>query len=110
MATQTVELSSLLVSKSGYRQGRPCLRGTGITVHNVAGYYRAGHTTEEFCASNPTLDPSLFFAAVAYYLANREQVDAEIDADIEFEKQLAARFPDGMTPETMQTVNVSDLL
>ena len=93
MATQTVELSSLLVSKPGYRQGRPCLRGTGITVHNVAGYYRAGHTTEEFCASNPTLDPSLFFAAVAYYLANREQIDAEIDADIEFEKQLAAGSP-----------------
>ncbi|MGE0601282.1 MAG: DUF433 domain-containing protein [Dehalococcoidia bacterium] len=99
MGTQSVELSTLLVSKAGYRQGRPCLRGTGITVHNVAGYYRAGHTTEEFCADNPDLDPSLFFAAVAYYLANREQIDAELDADIELEKQLAAESPHRWDPK-----------
>ena len=98
MGTQTVELSTLLVSKPGYRQGRPCLRGTGITVHNVAGYYRAGHTTEEFCADNPDLDPSLFFAAVAYYLANRERIDAELDADTELEKQLAAESPHRWSP------------
>ena len=42
--TQVVELSSLLVSKPGYRDGRPCLRGTGITIHTVAAHYMQGLT------------------------------------------------------------------
>lgn len=91
-----IALDSLLVSKPDYRQGRPCLRGTGITVHNVAGYYRVGHTAEEMAKSNPDLDPSLFHAAVAFYLANKALIDAEIDADIELEKKLAAESPHRM--------------
>lgn len=105
-----IALDSLLVTKPGYRQGRPCLRGTGITVHNVAGYYRTGHSAEEMASNNPDLDPSLFHAAVAYYLANRAQIDAEIDADIELGRKLAARFPKGITREAALELDVSDLL
>lgn len=88
-----IALDSLLVSKPGVKGGRLCLRGTGIPVHNVAGYYRDGHTAEEMAANNPDLDPALFHAAVAYYLANRAEIDAEIDAEIELEKELAAKSP-----------------
>lgn len=90
---QVVELSSLLEKTPDFRQGRPCLRGTGITVHNVAGYYRLGHTAEEMAKDNPDLEPSLFHAAVAYYLANRHQIDAEIDADTVLGRQLADLSP-----------------
>lgn len=93
-----IALDSLLVSKPGVKGGRLCLRGTGIPVHNVAGYYRDGHTAEEMAANNPDLDPALFHAAVAYYLANRAQLDAEMDAEIELEKELAAKFPNGIGP------------
>jgi len=93
-----IALDSLLVSKPDYREGRPCLRGTGITVHNVAGYYRLGHTAEEMASNNPDLDLSLFHAAIAYYLANKAQIDAEIDADIEWETEVATKFPNGIGP------------
>ena len=100
MATPTItDISTLLVVDPDYRQGRPCLRGTGITVHNVAGYYREGVTAEEMAANNPDLSPALFHAAVAYYLANKERVDAELEGDRQEELEWAARYPHGIGPE-----------
>ena len=93
MTSPTVELASLLEVTPGYRGGRPCLRGTGLTVHNVAAAYRAGNSVEAIAASNSDLDPSLFHAAVAFYLANRERLDAEIDADLRAESATALRSP-----------------
>ena len=102
MASKPItELSSLLVSREGYREGRPCLRGTGITVHNVAAAYMMGGTVAEMCESNPDLDPSLFHAALAYYFANKEQIEADLDQDEKEERELAARFPNGITPENV---------
>ena len=63
-STATVRLNSLLVSRSGFRGGRPCLRGTGITVHAVAAAHLLGLTAEEICLQNSDLDPSLFHAAL----------------------------------------------
>lgn len=95
-----IKLSSLLVTRPGYRQGRPCLRGTGITVHAVAAAYLAGLSAQEICQQNPDLDPSLFYAALAYYFANREQVEAELEADRIEGERLAAQYPNGITPDT----------
>ena len=100
MATKRFDLNSLLVSKPGYRQGRPCLRGTGITVHQVAAAYELGYTAEEICNMNPDLDRSLFYAALAYYLANRAQIEAEIDEDDREGEKLRTKYPHGIGPET----------
>jgi uncharacterized protein (DUF433 family) len=99
-ATRKFKLDSLLVSKPGYRQGRPCLRGTGITVHNVAAAFLIGLTTEEICAQNPDLDPSLFHAALAYYFANKGQIEAELEQDRLDGEAWAAQYPHGITPAT----------
>jgi uncharacterized protein (DUF433 family) len=97
MATPTTtDIATLLVVDPDYRQGRPCLRGTGITVHNVAGHYNAGATVDQMVESNPDLSPALFHAALAYYFANRERIDAEIDEDLRYGAELAAKYPNGM--------------
>src|SRR5689334_16584529 len=93
----TVAIESLLVVKPGYRQGRPCLRGTGLTVHKVASGYLNGMSVDALCAENPDLDASLFYAALAYYFANRAQVEADIEADRQDEIEQARRFPHGVT-------------
>lgn len=100
MAQAPVSLESLLVSREGYRGGRPCLRGTGMTVHQVAIAHQMGLTPEEICDQNPDLDPSLFFAALAYYFANRARIDAEIDEDDRYAAELAERYPNGITRES----------
>jgi uncharacterized protein (DUF433 family) len=98
-ASTVVDIGSLLVVDPGYRQGRPCLRGTGITVHNVAGHHNMGVTVAEMVESNPDLSPALFHAALAYYFANKERIDAEIEEDREFERLEAAKYPHGMGRE-----------
>ena len=93
--TQVVELNSLLVSKPGYRQGRPCLRGTGITVHTVAVHYKRGLSAEKIADDNPGLDVGALHAAIAYYLSNREQIEAELEQDRIEGEQLAAQSRNG---------------
>ena len=100
MATRKFKLDSLLVSKPGYRQGRPCLRGTGITVHSVAVAHLMGLTAEEICNENPDLDPSLFYAALAYYFANKAEIEADLAEDDRYGAALAAQFPHGITDKT----------
>ena len=100
MVARKFKLDSLLVSKAGYRQGRPCLRGTGITVHSVAAAHLMGLSAEEICNENSDLDPSLFFAALAYYFANKQQIEAELEEDRKYGEALAAQFPNGITDET----------
>ncbi|MBI5949143.1 MAG: DUF433 domain-containing protein [Chloroflexi bacterium] len=92
-APAPTDIGSLLVVKKGFRQGRPCLRGTGITVHSVAAAHLMGYSGEEICAQNPDLDPSLFHAALAYYFANRKRVEAELSSDDRAGAEMAARHP-----------------
>ena len=104
MATESeIKLGSLLVRRPDFRQGRPCLRGTGITVHQVAAAHLLGLTAEEICQQNPDIDKSLFYAALAYYFANREQVEAEIEKDRRDGEVLAKQYPAGITAATFKT-------
>ncbi|NJO73571.1 MAG: DUF433 domain-containing protein [Leptolyngbyaceae cyanobacterium RM1_406_9] len=76
----TTNLSSLLDS-SPDRRNRPKIAGTGITVHRVASWYKLGHSAEEITRQYPHLTLAGVYAALAYYHANREEIDAEIMAD-----------------------------
>ncbi len=71
-------------------------------MHSVAAAHLAGLSAEEICAQNPDLDPSLFYAALAYYFANRDQVERELAQDRDEGAALAARYPDGITRETLR--------
>lgn len=95
-APPVTDIATLLVVEPGYRQGRPCLAGTGITVHNVALHHNNGATVEQMVHSNPDLSPALFHAALAYYYANKERIDAEIEEDIRYGEELRAKYPAGI--------------
>jgi len=73
-----------------------------MTVHQVACAWQIGLSAEEICEQNPDLDRSLFFAALAYYFANRERIDEEIEEDVRYGEELAAKYPNGITPETFR--------
>jgi uncharacterized protein (DUF433 family) len=75
------QLDALITNTPGVRHGRPCIAGTGISVHRVAILYRLGQTPEEIVRKYEHLDAAGVYAALAYYLANREEIDAEIAAD-----------------------------
>jgi uncharacterized protein (DUF433 family) len=84
----TTNLDTLISSDVNIRNGRPCIAGTGITVHRVAIWYRLGHSAEDIARQYPHLALDGVYAALAYYHANRSEIDAEIEADEAIAQQL----------------------
>jgi uncharacterized protein (DUF433 family) len=78
-----VEIGTLIDSDPAIRRGRPKIAGTGLTVSRIAGWYRAGMTPEEIAFEYDHLNLSQVHAALAYYRANREEIDADMAAERE---------------------------
>ena len=88
----SVELDSLLTHSLAVRHDRVRIAGTGITVHRVAVLSNLGHSPEEIVRKYKHLTLAGVHAALAYYHANREQVDAEIEADRDEAARLETEF------------------
>ena len=93
----SMNVDSLLTSAHHIRHGRPCIAGTGISVHRIAVLHNLGHSPEEIVRKYEHLNIAGVHAALAYYFANKQEVDAEIaadDADAEsIEKEFLSREP-----------------
>jgi uncharacterized protein (DUF433 family) len=81
LAATTVDIGTLIVQTPDIRGGRPRIAGTGVTVQRVVSWYKLGHSPEEIAAEFGHLTLAQVHAALAYYHANREAVNAAIAAD-----------------------------
>jgi uncharacterized protein (DUF433 family) len=77
----STEIESLLTSTPDIRNGRRCISGTGISVNRIAVLHNLGHSTEDIVRKYEHLIPAGVHAALAYYFANKQEIDAEIAAD-----------------------------
>lgn len=94
----SVDIGTLIWSRPDLHSGRPCLAGTGLSVRTVAICREAwGLSAEEILEQFPHLDLARIYAALAYYYANREAVDADIEAERAFGERLMAKYPGGVT-------------
>ena len=80
-ARAPVDIGTLIYSDPAFRGGRPCIAGTGLSVHAIASRYREGQSADDIAADIPDVPLSHIHAALAYYLANREEFDAEFDSE-----------------------------
>ena len=64
-----------------HRNGRLCIAGTGTTVHCIAVWYKMGWSAEEISRRYAHLPIANVYAALAYYHANRSEIEADIAAD-----------------------------
>jgi uncharacterized protein (DUF433 family) len=80
MATVT-DIGTFIESTPEIRDGRPCIAGTGVTVHRIAIWSLQGFNPEQIVEQIDHLDLAQVHAALTYYHANREQIDSEIEAD-----------------------------
>lgn len=87
----TVSITDLL-EPVPHRKNRMCVKGTATTVHRIARWWRIGMTADEISAEFPHLGLAGVHAALAYYFANREIIDAEIEADITEERKITNEF------------------
>lgn len=88
----STEIGSLLAHNPQIRHGRPCIAGTGITVHRIAILHNLGHSPEEVVRRYEHLPIAGVHAALAYYHANRQEVDAEIARDEADAEQIEKEF------------------
>ncbi len=83
-----IDIGTMITSSPEIRDGRPHVAGTGMTVMRIAGWYKLGLSPEEI-AEQIGLSLAQVYAALAYYHANREAIDADLDAEAALYDSLA---------------------
>lgn len=78
--TTVIDISTFIISSPDVCGDRPRLAGTRITVQSLAMDYRAGMNPEEIAFEYPQLSLAQVYSALAYYHANKEQIEADIAA------------------------------
>ena|SRR5687767_13650635 len=70
-----VDIGTLIRSLPGVNGGRPCIAGTGTSVQHISVLFNNGMNAAEIAAELPHVPSEGIYAALAYYVANREAVD-----------------------------------
>ena len=78
---RVTEIGTLIDRDPAVRGGRPKIAGTGISVTRIAGWYRMGFTPEEIALEYPHLTLAQVHAALAYYHANCNEIEADLAQD-----------------------------
>ncbi len=84
----STQIGTLLVTSPEVSGGRLRIEGTRITVNQIVVWYKQGYSPEEIADQYPQLTLAQVYAALAYYHANKE----EIESDLAAEKQEAERL------------------
>jgi len=110
MATAKPTVYTYVTKTPGVCGGKARVEGTRIRVNRIAFLHKEGATDEKIREAYPDLTSAQVHAALAYYYDNREEIDAEVEADAHFFEEadrkwdeLLARHggrpPDNPTPE-----------
>jgi uncharacterized protein (DUF433 family) len=76
-----IDIGTLIVQTPEIRGGRPRIAGTGVTVRRIVGWYKLGLSPEEIADRIGHLSLAQVYAALTYYHANREEIEANIAAE-----------------------------
>lgn len=76
-----VDIGSFIDQREGYRGGRPFIVGTGITVERVSVLMNVDHLSPEEIAEAVNLSVCQVHAALAFYYANRDEIETWLDND-----------------------------
>jgi uncharacterized protein (DUF433 family) len=75
------DIGSLIVRSDDIRGGRPRVAGTGVTARRIVGWYKRGLSPEEISTQIPHLTLAQVYAALTYFHANRDEIEADISAE-----------------------------
>jgi uncharacterized protein (DUF433 family) len=85
----TVEIGTLIDRDPKIRNGMPKIAGTGVTVLRIVGWHKLGRTPEQIAEGYGHLSLAQVHAALAYYHANPEEIEAALTAEDEFIAKMA---------------------
>lgn len=81
MTTATIDIGNLIVQDPEIRGDRPRIAGTGVTVQRIISWYMLGLNPEEIADRIGHLSLAQVHAALAYYHANREEIETALALD-----------------------------
>ena len=80
MSTIT-DIGTLISRNPDIHGGCPIIAGTGVTVRRIAIWYKQGLSAEEIADRIGHSTLTQVYAALTYYHANRDEIDADIAAE-----------------------------
>jgi len=75
------DIGTLLTQSPGVCNGRLRICGAGVSVRRVVGFYKLGHTPEAISRRIGHIPLAQVHAALTYYHANQEAMEAEMAAE-----------------------------
>jgi uncharacterized protein (DUF433 family) len=87
---ETIDIGALIDRSPGVHNNRPKIAGTGVTVRRIAGWYKLGCTPKEIVRKISHLTLAQVHAALAYYHANREEIEDDLASDEALYEKLSA--------------------
>ena len=69
-----MDLEQLIEIRAGVRSGKPCFKGTRITVYDVLEYMAGGMSEAEWLQNFPVLTPDHLRAALAFAAARERRL------------------------------------
>lgn len=75
------QIGSLIEHRGGVHGGRPCIAGTSVSVRRIALLHNAGLVPEEIVQKFGHLSLAQVYAALAYYHANRDEIEADLASE-----------------------------
>ena len=79
--TTIVDIGTLITQTSGVVGGRPHIAGTRITVRNIVTWCQMGWSPKKIVDEYEHLSLAQVYAALTYYYANKEAMDAAFAAE-----------------------------
>lgn len=85
--SSATDIGTLVTRSQGIGNGRPVITGTGTSVRRVVVLYKQGASAEEIARRMSHLSLAQVYAALAYYHANRDEIEADLaEEDAEYWK------------------------
>ena len=86
MSTVT-NIGTLVTCSPNIRNGRPMIAGTRTSVSRIVVLYKQGANAEEIARRMSHLNLAQVYAALAYYHANQDEIEADLaEEDAEYWK------------------------
>ena len=86
------DIGQLIASDPHIRRGRPRIAGSGVTVQRIVSWYKLGLSPEEIADNFGHLTLAQIHAALAYYHANRDEIESALASDETEAKALEKEF------------------
>jgi uncharacterized protein (DUF433 family) len=86
----TTDMGTLIARVTELDDGRPVIAGTRTSVRRIAVMYKQGANAEEIARRRSHLSLAQVYAALAYYYANKEDIEWDLVAEEAEHFRLAA--------------------